>query len=127
MGIAGTVAETKDVINIKNAYDDPRFNGEIDQKTGYKTNAMLSMPICNYEGDVIGVAQIINKTNGRCLLRNNKVENNYFCYVYTCTVCTDVQIIIGIMMMMMLPRANAVRFCVRVRINNYYTVSLKWA
>lgn len=22
------------------------------------------MPICNYEGDVIGVAQIINKTNG---------------------------------------------------------------
>lgn len=23
------------------------------------------MPICNYEGDVIGVAQIINKTNGK--------------------------------------------------------------
>lgn len=66
VGIAGTVAETKDIINIKNAYDDPRFNGEIDQKTGYKTNAMLSMPICNYEGDVIGVAQIINKTNGKC-------------------------------------------------------------
>jgi len=22
------------------------------------------MPICNYEGEVIGVAQIINKTNG---------------------------------------------------------------
>lgn len=65
VGIAGSVAETKDVINIKNAYDDPRFNCEIDQKTGYKTNAMLSMPISNYEGDVIGVAQIINKTNGK--------------------------------------------------------------
>lgn len=65
VGIAGAVAETKELINIKDAYDDPRFNCEIDMRTGYKTSAMLSMPICNYEGDVIGVAQIINKTNGK--------------------------------------------------------------
>jgi cGMP-specific 3',5'-cyclic phosphodiesterase, invertebrate len=64
VGIAGTVAQTKETINIKEAYKDSRFNCEIDQKTGYKTNAIVSMPICNYEGDVIGVAQIINKTNG---------------------------------------------------------------
>lgn len=64
VGVAGIVAETKNMINIKNAYEDPRFNCEIDQKTGYKTNTILSMPISNYEGDVIGVAQIINKTNG---------------------------------------------------------------
>lgn len=76
VGIAGTVAETKDVINIKNAYDDPRFNCEIDQKTGYQTKAMLSMPICNYEGDVVGVAQMINKTNGRCLI---KIYTNMLC------------------------------------------------
>lgn len=42
---------------------DPRFNSSIDLRTGYKTNLILCMPICNYEGDVIGVAQIINKTN----------------------------------------------------------------
>lgn len=53
VGIAGVVAESKEVINIKNAYDDPRFNDEIDQKTGYKTNTILSMPICNYEGKYI--------------------------------------------------------------------------
>lgn len=64
VGIAGIVAETKQLINIKEAYNDPRFNSEIDMKTGYKTNAMLSMPILNYEEEVIGVAQIINKTNG---------------------------------------------------------------
>lgn len=63
VGIAGTVAQSKQLINIKNAYQDPRFNSEIDMRTGYKTNLILSMPICNYEGDVIGVAQIINKTN----------------------------------------------------------------
>lgn len=65
VGIAGMVAETKETINIKDAYADTRFNSEVDHKTGYKTNVMLSMPICNYEGDVIGVAQIINKTNGK--------------------------------------------------------------
>ncbi|XP_047112368.1 cGMP-specific 3',5'-cyclic phosphodiesterase, partial [Schistocerca piceifrons] len=64
VGIAGVVAQSKQVINIKDAYQDPRFNSEIDLRTGYKTNLILSMPICNYEGDVIGVAQIINKTNG---------------------------------------------------------------
>lgn len=65
IGIAGMVAQTKEMINIKEAYQDARFNCEIDQKTGYKTNAILCMPICNYEGDIIGVAQIINKTNGK--------------------------------------------------------------
>lgn len=44
-------------------FQDPRFNNEIDLRTGYKTNSILCMPICNYDGDVIGVAQIINKTD----------------------------------------------------------------
>lgn len=63
------MAENKEHLNIKDAYSDPRFNSEIDLKTGYKTNIILSMPICNYEGDVIGVAQIINKTNGEMNMR----------------------------------------------------------
>lgn len=70
VGIAGHVAETKEIVNIKDAYNDPRFNSDIDLKTGYKTNIILSMPICNYEGEVIGVAQIINKTNGEKVLIN---------------------------------------------------------
>lgn len=65
---AGHVAETKDIVNIRDAYKDPRFNKDVDLKTGYKTNIILSMPICNYEGEVIGVAQIINKTNGERFL-----------------------------------------------------------
>ncbi|KFB44690.1 AGAP004119-PA-like protein [Anopheles sinensis] len=74
VGIAGTVAQTNETINIKEAYKDPRFNSEIDQKTGYKTNIILSMPICNYEGHVIGVAQIINKTNGSPEFTERDVE-----------------------------------------------------
>jgi cGMP-specific 3',5'-cyclic phosphodiesterase len=63
VGIAGTVAKNKILINISDAYNDPRFSSDVDLKTGYKTNSILCMPICNYEGEVIGVAQIINKTN----------------------------------------------------------------
>ncbi|XP_043266143.1 cGMP-specific 3',5'-cyclic phosphodiesterase-like [Colletes gigas] len=74
VGIAGYVAQTKESINIKDAYKDPRFNSAIDMRTGYKTTLILSMPICNYEGDVIGVAQIINKTNGSNEFTERDVE-----------------------------------------------------
>lgn len=43
---------------------DPRFNPEIDKKTGYTTHSILCMPICNHDGDVVGVAQVINKVTG---------------------------------------------------------------
>lgn len=74
VGIAGYVAQSKQIINIKDAYEDPRFNSAIDMRTGYKTHLILSMPICNYEGDVIGVAQIINKTNGSNEFTERDVE-----------------------------------------------------
>ncbi|KAH0952975.1 hypothetical protein HN011_011017 [Eciton burchellii] len=74
IGIAGYVAQTKEIINIKDAYKDPRFNSAIDMRTGYKTTLILSMPICNYEGDVIGVAQIINKTNDSNEFTDRDVE-----------------------------------------------------
>ncbi|XP_050437389.1 cGMP-specific 3',5'-cyclic phosphodiesterase isoform X1 [Adelges cooleyi] len=74
VGVAGTVAETKQVVNIKNAYQDPRFNREIDHRTGYTTNLILCVPICNYDNDVIGVAQIINKTDGSNSFTEHDVE-----------------------------------------------------
>ncbi|XP_046569896.1 cGMP-specific 3',5'-cyclic phosphodiesterase-like [Haliotis rubra] len=63
-GIAGHVALTKETVNIKEAYDDPRFNQAVDKKTGYRTHSILCMPILNQHGEVIGVAQIINKIFG---------------------------------------------------------------
>jgi len=40
---------------------DARFNPEVDQRTGYKTRRVLCMPVKNSSGEVIGVAQAINK------------------------------------------------------------------
>lgn len=62
------------LIDLQRPFQDPRFNSTIDMRTGYKTTLILSMPICNYEGDVIGVAQIINKTNGSNEFTDKDVE-----------------------------------------------------
>ncbi len=63
-GIAGHVATTGEVLNIPDAYADPRFNPEIDKKTGYRTRNMLTMPMRNNQGEIIGVFQILNKLDG---------------------------------------------------------------
>ncbi|XP_030383510.1 dual 3',5'-cyclic-AMP and -GMP phosphodiesterase 11 isoform X2 [Scaptodrosophila lebanonensis] len=81
-GIAGHVAESGEPVNIPDAYQDERFNCEIDSLTGYRTKALLCMPIKDSAGDVIGVAQVINKMNGECFSEiDEKVFASYlqFC------------------------------------------------
>ncbi|EDO31088.1 predicted protein, partial [Nematostella vectensis] len=51
-GIAGCAAESGEAINIKDAYSDPRFNRDVDKKTGYTTHSILCMPIKNHEDEV---------------------------------------------------------------------------
>ncbi|XP_060113004.1 dual 3',5'-cyclic-AMP and -GMP phosphodiesterase 11A [Heteronotia binoei] len=63
-GIIGYVAQHGETVNIPDAYQDRRFNDEIDKLTGYKTKSLLCMPIRNNEGEIIGVAQAINKIPG---------------------------------------------------------------
>jgi len=63
-GLAGYVAEKGEIINIPDAYNDSRFNPEVDKKTGYRTNNMLCMPMRNKDGKTIGVFQLLNKKGG---------------------------------------------------------------
>lgn len=60
-GIAGHVATSGETLNIEDAYEDSRFNREIDLKTGYRTRTILCAPIRNESGKVIGVLQVLNK------------------------------------------------------------------
>lgn len=62
-GIAGQVAMSGEIMNITDAYSDPRFNRSVDQQTGYKTETILCMPIF-IRGVVIGVVEMINKRSG---------------------------------------------------------------
>ncbi|XP_071387972.1 dual 3',5'-cyclic-AMP and -GMP phosphodiesterase 11A [Centroberyx affinis] len=66
-GIIGYVAEHGETVNIPDAYQDRRFSDEIDKLTGYKTKSLLCMPIRNSDGEIIGVAQAINKSPGGAL------------------------------------------------------------
>ncbi|MBF2076881.1 MAG: GAF domain-containing protein [Synechococcales cyanobacterium C42_A2020_086] len=63
-GIAGYVASTGQTLNIPSAYEDPRFDPTVDQRTGYQTRTILCMPVYNSEGILIGVTQLINKHQG---------------------------------------------------------------
>lgn len=63
-------------------FQDKRFNHDIDVRTGYRTKALLAMPIKDTNGDVIGVAQVINKQGDQCFTTaDEKVFSSYlqFC------------------------------------------------
>jgi HD-GYP domain-containing protein (c-di-GMP phosphodiesterase class II) len=63
-GFAGYVVKTGETIKIQDAYNDSRFNKEIDKHTGYKTYNLLCMPMRNIKFEIIGVFQVLNKKDG---------------------------------------------------------------
>jgi serine/threonine-protein kinase len=63
-GIAGTVAQTGETINIPDAYADPRFNRDVDRRTGYRTRNLITFPMKSQDGRVLGVFQVLNKREG---------------------------------------------------------------
>uniref|UniRef100_A0A4W6EAL4 Phosphodiesterase n=2 Tax=Lates calcarifer TaxID=8187 RepID=A0A4W6EAL4_LATCA len=82
-GIAGQVARTGEVLNIPDAYADPRFNREVDLKTGYTTRNILCMPIVS-RGTVIGVVQMVNKLSGSAFTKTD--ENNFKMFAVFCAL-----------------------------------------
>ena len=71
-GIAGTVWKNGKFEIIEDPYNDARFNPDIDLKTGFKTRNILCIPIRNKEGITIGVAQALNKRDGKFTDRDVK-------------------------------------------------------
>ncbi len=63
-GIAGWVAQTREIVNIPDAYADQRFQPSIDLKSGYRTRSILSVPMLGALGGLVGVLQVLNKTDG---------------------------------------------------------------
>lgn len=63
-GLAGSVAATGKTLNIADAYQDPRFSPAFDKASGYRTRAVLAVPVRDPEGDIVAVLQCINKVGG---------------------------------------------------------------
>jgi putative ABC transport system ATP-binding protein len=76
-GIAGAVATSGEAVIVKDAYDDDRFNRDVDLKFGYRTKSILALPIHNRSGEVFAVVQLLNRNDGGCftLADQNKVLN----------------------------------------------------
>lgn len=76
--IAGYVALNDVTLNIEDCYkiakESPyKFNNSFDEKTGYKTKSILTIPLSTAQGKVHGVIQLINKMNSDGL---NKLNNS---------------------------------------------------
>jgi len=63
-GIVGYTVTTGESLNITDAYEDARFNPEVDRKTSYLTKTILCVPI-KYNDKIIGAMECINKENGQ--------------------------------------------------------------
>ena len=63
--IAGYVVKTGEIVNLDDAYHLSEmvpysFNRKIDESSGYRTKSMLTVPMRNQKGDIVGVVQLIN-------------------------------------------------------------------
>lgn len=60
-GLAGDVARTGRLVNLPDAYADPRFNPEFDRASGYRTRSMLAVRLVDHDDATVGVLQLLNK------------------------------------------------------------------
>ncbi|MDG1838219.1 MAG: protein kinase [Phycisphaerales bacterium] len=63
-GLAGASLRLGHIINTHDAYEDSRFSPRFDEQTGFVTRSVLSIPLRDDHGEVIGVAQVLNHEVG---------------------------------------------------------------
>lgn len=63
-GLAGWVAEHGEPLTVDNVAEDPRFDPEWDERTGFETRSLLCVPMKNHQGRTIGVVQALNRRSG---------------------------------------------------------------
>ena len=60
-GIAGSVAETGEVVIVEDARTDERFYSSVGDATGFVTKSLVCVPVRIKGGEIIGVLQVLNK------------------------------------------------------------------
>ena len=64
-GIAGKTVTDQKILNIPDVYETEFFDPAIDKESGYRTKSILSVPIYNNRGEVIGVTEMVNKLDNK--------------------------------------------------------------
>jgi Nif-specific regulatory protein len=65
LGIAGAVLVSGKNIIVEDAYNSPLFYPSVDSKTGFQTRNILTVPLRNIRREIIGVFQVLNKSEGK--------------------------------------------------------------
>jgi HD-GYP domain-containing protein (c-di-GMP phosphodiesterase class II) len=78
--ISGYVASTGEILNIPDVYNLPKdvpysFGKSYDESSGYRSKSMLTVPLKNYRGIIIGVLQLINAQNEKNEIISFSVED----------------------------------------------------
>ena len=60
-GVAGYVFRHGKTVVVGNAYDDSRFNPEVDRRSGFKTRSIIATPLKHVGGKVRGVLQVLDR------------------------------------------------------------------
>jgi len=64
IGIVGQTIRVKKPVIENDPYDNANFLSDVDMKTGYYTQNILTVPIFNTQNEVVGVLQLLNKEGG---------------------------------------------------------------
>lgn len=63
-GLVGRCAAEVRLINVADCYADPRFNPEMDRRSGYHTRCLVAVPLVDDRGLLVGVLQVLNRHEG---------------------------------------------------------------
>lgn len=74
-GVAGWVAENNEAVIINDVAADTRFTGQIDKSSGFSTRSIIAIPM-SVNGQLIGVAEALNKLNGAYTEGDKKIMEN---------------------------------------------------
>jgi len=93
--IAGYVADTGESLNIPDVYQIRdkayKFDGKYDERSGYKTGSMLTVPIKSDSGEILGVVQNINKKNSDGILTSFTEDDELFIKYFAQTSSSALQ------------------------------------
>ncbi len=64
-GIVGETLRTGKSINVDDAYEDSRFNQEVDRKHGYRTRNLICVPLRDGQNNILGAFEAINQNDNR--------------------------------------------------------------
>jgi signal transduction histidine kinase len=63
-GIAGWVFQNRAPTIVNDTSSDPRFDADVDEKTGFRTRNILCVPLINRQKECVGTLQALNKNGG---------------------------------------------------------------